>query len=70
MERGERGGKTDRESEREREKEVREREKLRGGKYRVKLHGHTCTYTDNLTCTLLVRLWRRMKELVPVQQTS
>ena len=55
--------------EREREREiVRERE--RGIKYRVKLHGHTCTYTDNLTCMLLVRLWTRMKELVPVQQTS
>ena len=35
-------------------------ERERGGKYRVKLHGHT--YTDNLTCM-------RMKELVPVQQT-
>ena len=34
----------------------------------VKLHGHA--YTDNLTCMLLVWLWRRMKELVPVQQTS
>ena len=48
----------------------REREIERGGKYRGKLHGHTCTYTDNLTCMLLVRLWTRMKELVPVQQTS
>ena len=43
----------------------------RGGKYRVKLHGHTYmhiyTYMNNLTCMLLV--WR-MKKLVPVQQTS
>ena len=39
-------------------------------KYRGKLHGHTCTFMDNLTCVLLVRLWTRMNELVPVQQTS
>ena len=42
----------------------------REGKYRGKLHGHTCTFTDNLICMLLVQLWMRMKELVPVQQTS
>ena len=44
----------------------------RGGtcKYRGKLHGHTRTFTDNSTCMLLVRSWTRMKELVPVQQTS
>ena len=80
MERGERGG-TDRERERERGRErereregerVKERERERGGtcKYRGKLHGHTRTFTDNSTCMLLVRLWTRMKELVPVQQTS
>ena len=34
----------------------RERERERGGKYRVQLHEHT--YMDNLTCMLLVRLWR------------
>ena len=27
---------------------------------RVKLHGHA--YTDSLTCMLLVRLWRRVKD--------
>ena len=77
MERGERGGGTDRERERERQRgrervKEREREKERGGtcKYRGKLHGHTRTFTDNSTCMLLVRLWTRMKELVPVQQTS
>ena len=84
MERGERGGggeqtEREREGEREREREresererERVREKERGGtcKYRGKLHGHTRTFTDNSTCMLLVRLWTRMKELVPVQQTS
>ena len=35
---------------------------------RIKLHGHT--YMDNLTCILLIQLWRRMKELVPGQQAS
>ena len=48
----------------------RVREKERGDKYRGKLYGHTHTLTDNLTCMLLVWLWTRMKELVPVQQTS
>ena len=64
MERGERGG-TDRERE-----GGSERERKRGGKYRGKLHGHTRTFTDNWTCMLLVPLWTRIKELVPVQQTS
>ena len=32
--------------------------------------GYTRTFTDNLICMLLVRLWTRMKELIPVQQTS
>ena len=50
-----REGKTDRERESGSEKEG-------GGKYRVKLHRHTFTYTDNLTSMLLVQLWR-MKEL-------
>ena len=78
MERGERGG-TDRGRERERKREgervkerERELERKRGGtcKYRGKLYGHTRTFTDNSTCMLLVRLWTRMNELVPVQQTS
>ena len=65
-------GKGNRERERERERGTeREREREREGgreggeKY---IHGHT--YMDNLTSMLLVRLWRRMKELVHVQQTS
>ena len=75
MERGERGEQTERERERERVKKrerERVREKERGGtcKYQGKLHGHTRTFTDNSTCMLLVRLWTRMKEQVPVQQTS
>ena len=63
MERGERWEQTER---------GRERERERGGtcKYRGKLHGHTRTFTDNSICMLLVRLWMRMKELVPVQQPS
>ena len=63
--RGEGGTEREREREGERERES-ERERKRGGK----LHGHTRTFTDNLTCMLLVRLWMRIKELVPVQQTS
>ena len=64
MEKGERGG-----EQTEREREL---ERKRGGtcKYRGKLHGHTRTFTDNSTCMLLVWLRTRMKELVPVQQTS
>ena len=42
----------------------------RGGERGGKLHGHTQTFMDNLTCMLLVWLWTRMKEVVPVQQTS
>ena len=77
MESGERGEQTEREREREgegeREREgERVKERERGGtcKYRGKLHGHTRTFTDNSTCMLLVRLWTRLKKLVPVQQTS
>ena len=72
MERGERGEQTDRQTEREEREGVKEREleRKRGGRYRGKLHGHTRTLTDNWTCMLLGRLWTRMKELVPVQQTS
>ena len=63
------GGGTDRERERERELE-RKREEVHVNTAVNLIHGHTRTFTDNSTCTLLVRSWMRMKELVPVQQTS